>query len=281
VRTIKYTDIVTAVRSICIEAAYVLPDDVLARIKEARAAEPFSRAQNILDSIIENAGIASSQRIPICQDTGTAVFFVTLGDEVRVEGGGLIDAINEGVRRGYTDGYLRPSIVDDPIFDRINSGGNTPAITHVDLVAGDKLSISLLPKGGGCENMSALAMLKPSDGSAGVAKFVCDAVIRAGGNPCPPVVVGVGVGGTADAVCALAKKALLRPIGTHNEDGRYAQIERYLIKEINASGVGPQGLGGMHTALWVAVEYMPCHIASLPVAVCINCHAARRASAEL
>ena len=280
-RTIQYTDIVTAVRSICVEAAYVLPDDVLARIKEARAAEPFPRARDILDDIIENAGIAASQRIPICQDTGTAVFFVTLGDGVRVEGGGLIDAINEGVRRGYTDGYLRPSIVDDPIFDRINSGGNTPAVTHVDLVSGDKLSISLLPKGGGCENMSALAMLKPSDGSAGVAKFVCDAVIRAGGNPCPPVVVGVGVGGTADAVCALAKKALLRPIGVHNGDGRYAQIERYLMKEINASGVGPQGLGGMHTALWVAVEYMPCHIASLPVAVCVNCHAARRASAEL
>jgi fumarate hydratase subunit alpha len=264
----------------CIEAAYVLPDDVLARIKEARAAEPFPRAQGILDNIIENARIASSMRIPICQDTGTAVFFVEIGEDARIEGGSLMDAINEGVRRGYTDGYLRPSMVDDPIFDRINTGGNTPASVHVDLVPGDGLSITLLPKGAGCENMSALAMLKPSDGSAGVAKFVCDAVIRAGGNPCPPLVVGVGVGGTADAVCALAKKALLRPIGAHNGDGRYAQIERYLIKEINASGVGPQGLGGMHTALWVAIEYMPCHIASMPVAVCINCHAARRASVK-
>ncbi len=280
-RTLKYNDIITAVRSMCIEAAYVLPDDVLARIKEARAAETFSRAQWILDNIIENARIASSRRIPICQDTGTAVFFVKLGDGVRVDDGRLIDAINEGVRRGYTDGYLRSSIVDDPIFDRINTGGNTPAAVHVDLVPGDGLGITLLPKGAGCENMSALAMLKPSDGSAGVAKFVCDAVISAGGNPCPPLIVGVGVGGTADAVCALAKKALLRPVGVHNDDGRYAQIERYLIKEINASGVGPQGLGGMHTALWVAVEYMPCHIASMPVAVCINCHAARRASIEL
>ena len=280
-RTIQYADIVTAVRSMCIEAAYVLPDDVLVRIKEARAAEPFQRAQSILDDIIENARVASGRRIPICQDTGTAVFFVEMGDGARIDGGGLIDAVNEGVRLGYTDGYLRPSIVDDPIFDRINTGANTPAVVHVDPVAGDKLSITLLPKGAGCENMSALAMLKPSEGSAGVAKFVCDAVIRAGGNTCPPVVVGVGVGGTADAVCALAKKALLRPLGVHNADGRYAQIERYLIKEINASGVGPQGLGGMHTALWVAVEYMPCHIASMPVAVCMNCHAARRASVEL
>jgi len=280
-RTIKYSDIVTAVGSLCVKAACVLPDDVLARIKEAREAEPFPRARGILDDIIENAGIASNRRIPICQDTGTAVFFVTLGDGVRVDGGGLVDAINEGVRLGYTEGYLRPSIVSDPIFDRINTGGNAPAVVHVDLAAGDGLEITLLPKGGGCENMSALAMLKPSDGSAGVAKFVCDTVIRAGGNPCPPVIVGVGVGGTADAVCALAKKALLRPIGEHNGDGRYAQIERYLIKEINAGGVGPQGLGGMHTALWVAVEYMPCHIASLPVAVCINCHAARRAAAIL
>jgi len=280
-RTIRHSDVVTAVRSICIEAAHVLPDDVLARIKEARAAEPFPRAQGILDDIIENAQIASSRRIPICQDTGTAVFFVTFGEGARVDGAGLIDAVNEGVRRGYTDGYLRPSMVDDPIFDRINTGGNAPAVVHVDLAAGDGLEITLLPKGAGCENMSALAMLKPSDGSAGLAKFVCDAVVRAGGNPCPPLVVGVGVGGTADAVCTLAKRALLRPVGVNNADGRYAQIERYLIKEINASGVGPQGLGGMHTALWVAVEYMPCHIASMPVAVCINCHAARRASVKL
>jgi len=280
-KTIKYDDIITSVRSMCIEAAYVLPDDVLVRIKEARAAEPFHRAQGILDDIIENAHIASSRRIPICQDTGVAVFFVTLGDGVRVEGGSLIDAINEGVRRGYTDGYLRPSMVDDPVFDRINTGGNTPAIIHIDLVPGDVLGITLLPKGAGCENMSALAMLKPSEGSAGVAKFVCDAVIKAGGNPCPPLVIGVGIGGTADAVSTLAKKALLRPIGEHNRDGRYAQIERYLIKEINKSGVGPQGLGGMSTALWVSIEYMPCHIASMPAAVCINCHAARRASVEM
>jgi fumarate hydratase subunit alpha len=280
-RTIPYNDIVTAVRAMCMEAACVLPSDVLARIREARAAEPFPRAQLILDSVIENAEIASVRRIPICQDTGTAVFFVELGEAARVEGGGLIDAINEGVRRGYTDGNLRPSVVDDPVFDRVNTGGNTPAVVHVNLALGDRLSISLLPKGGGCENMSALAMLKPSDGSAGVAKFVCNAVVSAGGNPCPPLVVGVGVGGTADAACALAKKALLRPLGEHNADGRYAQLERYLIKEINASGVGPQGLGGMSTALWVAVEYMPCHIASMPVAVCINCHAARKASVEI
>jgi fumarate hydratase subunit alpha len=280
-RTIQYTDIVNAVRTICAEAACVLPDDVLARIKEARAAEPFPRARGILDDIIENARVASDRRIPICQDTGTAVFFVSLGNEVRIDGGGLIDAVNEGTRRGYAEGNLRSSIVDDPVFDRVNTGGNVPAVVHVDFAAGDRLSITLLPKGGGCENMSALAMLKPSDGSAGVAKFVRDAVVSAGGNPCPPVIVGVGIGGTADAVCALAKKALLRPVGEHNADGRYARLERYLLEEINASGIGPQGLGGMHTALWAAVEYMPCHIASMPVAVCINCHAARRASAEV
>ena len=280
-RTIPYSDIVAAVASLCVEAACVLPDDVLARIKEARAAEPFPRARGILDNIIENAAVASSRRIPVCQDTGAAVFFVTLGEDARVDGGGLVDAVNEGVRRGYAEGHLRPSMVNDPIFDRINTGGNTPAFVHVELAAGDGLGITLLPKGGGCENMSALAMLKPSDGSAGVAKFVCDTVIRAGGNPCPPVIVGVGVGGTADSVSVLAKKALLRPIGEHNADGRYAQIERYLMKEINGSGVGPQGLGGMHTALWAAVEYMPCHIASMPVAVCMNCHAARRASINI
>jgi fumarate hydratase subunit alpha len=277
-KIIQYSEIVNTVKKMCVDAACVLPDDVLTRIKQACADEPFPRAKIILSSIVENANIASEKKIPICQDTGFAIFFVKMGVDVKIEGGNLCGAINEGARLGCIDGYLRGSIVDDPIFDRKNTGDNTPAIIHIDLVDGDNLEITLLPKGGGCENMSALAMLKPSDGLQGVVKYVRDAVVNSGGNPCPPVMVGVGIGGTADAACLLAKKALLRPAGVHHTDVRYARLEKDLFREINASGVGPQGLGGLHTALWVSVEYMPCHIASMPVAVNINCHAARRAA---
>ncbi|MDR0330930.1 MAG: fumarate hydratase [Chitinispirillales bacterium] len=280
-RIIQYSTIVDTVKTMCIDAACVLPKGVLLRLKKAREREPFPRAQEILDQVIENANIAANNRVPICQDTGVAVFFIDIGSDVRIKGGSLRDAVNEGTRRGYAEGHLRGSIVDDPIFDRVNTGGNTPAVIHIDIAEGDRLSIALLPKGGGCENMSALAMLKPADGSQGVAAFVRGAVAGAGGNPCPPVVVGVGVGGTADAACILAKKALLRPIGEHNKDSRYARLEEYMLKDINESGVGPQGLGGKHTALWVAAEYMPCHIASMPVAVSLNCHAARSAFAEI
>ena len=280
-RTIQYSDIVDTVKKMCIDAARVLPDDVLARIRQARDDEPFPRARAILGQIIENAAIAASKNIPICQDTGFAVFFIKIGSDVRIDGGNLNDAINEGTRQGYADGYLRGSIVSDPVFDRKNTSGNTPAMIHTDLVDGDKLEIALLPKGGGCENMSGLAMLKPADGVQGIISFARDCVVNAGGNPCPPTVVGVGVGGTADAACILAKKALLRPVGNHNADDRYAKLEADLLDEINASGVGPQGLGGKHTALWVSVEYLPCHIASMPVAVSINCHAARRAAVIL
>ena len=277
-KNIQYIKIFDTVKNMCIDAACTLPEDVLARIERARRSEPFPRAQAILDQIIENAAIANDKRVPICQDTGTAVFFVKLGDDVRVEGGTLADAINEGTRAGYTDGYLRGSIVSDPIFDRKNTLDNTPASIHIDLTKGDMLEITLLPKGGGCENMSALGMLKPSDGLRGVMDFVRDTVVNAGGNPCPPVVVGIGVGGTADAACVLAKKALLRPLGEYHNDNRYAQLEKELLNEINASGVGPQGLGGKHTALWVSVEHAPCHIASMPVAVSINCHVSRKVS---
>ena len=280
-KIIQYSDIVSVVKNMCIDAACTLPDDVLAGIKTAYTAEPFPRAKTILAQIIENAEIANKERIPICQDTGYAVFFVSLGSNVLVEGGTLYDAINEGTRLGYKNGYLRASIVNDPIFDRKNTVDNTPAMIHIDLTNEDNLEITLLPKGGGCENMSGLAMLKPSDGLQGVIKFVKDTVINSGGNPCPPTVVGVGVGGTADAAGFLAKKALLRPMGIHHTDSRYAQLERDLLAEINAAGIGPQGLGGMHTALWVSIEYLPCHIASLPVAVNINCHAARKTTAVL
>jgi len=280
-KIIQYSTIVDTVKNLCIEAACILPADVLTSIEQAQRDEPFPRAQGILDQIIENAAIAKDNRVPICQDTGVAVFFVTVGDDVRVEGGILTDAINEGTRRGYVDGYLRGSIVSDPIFDRKNTLDNTPAIIHIEIIKGDRLEITLLPKGGGSENMSALCMLKPSDGLRGVMDFVRDAVVSAGGNPCPPVVVGVGVGGTADAACLLAKKALLRPLGEYHQDERYAQLEKELLDEINASGVGPQGLGGRHTALWVSAEYLPCHIASMPVAVSLNCHVSRKMSAVL
>jgi fumarate hydratase subunit alpha len=280
-KTIQHSDIIATVKTLCIDAATILPRDILDRLAAAHSSEPFPRAKSILSSIIENARIAAASRIPICQDTGTAVVFVKLGENVKIEGGSLKDAINAGIREGYLSGYLRSSIVSDPIFDRKNTSDNTPAIIHIDLVENDLLEITLLPKGGGCENMGALAMLKPSDGLSGVIDFVSRTVVGAGGNPCPPVVVGVGVGGTADAACALAKRAHLRPAGVHHPDTRYAQLERDLLERINASGVGPAGLGGKNTALWVSVEYMPCHIASMPVAVSINCHAARRVTAVL
>jgi fumarate hydratase subunit alpha len=280
-RTIKYSDISAAVKTLCIDAATVLPADVLDRIKTAYDSEPFQRAKYILGSIIENARVAAEGRIPVCQDTGTSVFYVEIGENVRIEGGSLKDAVNAGTREGHIEGFLRGSIVSDPLFDRKNTLDNTPAVIHIDLVAGEELRIALLPKGGGCENMSGLAMLKPSDGLQGVTEYVARVAVGAGGNPCPPVMVGVGVGGTADEACALAKKAHLRPAGVHHPDERYAQLERNLLDKINASGVGPAGLGGKNTALWVSVEHLPCHIASMPVAVSINCHATRRAAAVL
>jgi fumarate hydratase subunit alpha len=280
-KIIQYSQIVESVSGMCAAAACDLPEDVWESIKTARKNEPFPRAQEILDQILENAAIAKKERIPVCQDTGYAVYFVKLGADVRIEGGTLSGAINEGTGIGYTKGNLRASIVNDPLFDRKNTGNNAPAMIHVDIVSGDTLEIILLPKGGGCENMSRLAMLKPADGLQGVKKFVTESVVSAGGSPCPPVIVGAGVGGTADGAGILAKKALLRKVGVHNNDDRYANLETDLLNEINASGVGPQGLGGMHTALWVSVEYLPCHIASLPVAVSINCHAARRLSVVL
>ncbi|MCL2688659.1 MAG: fumarate hydratase [Chitinispirillia bacterium] len=280
-KIIQYQKIIESVSDMCIRAACDLPPDVWDGIKEARQKEPFPRAQIIIDQILENASIAQKERMPICQDTGSAVFFVKMGGDIRIDGGTLNDAISEGTRIGYTKGNLRCSIVGDPIFDRKNTGDNTPASIHVDIVDGDTLEIVLLPKGGGCENMSRLVMLKPSDGLQGVKKFVTESVISAGGNPCPPIIVGVGVGGTADGAGVLSKKALLRPAGVHHKDERYASLESDLLKEINAGGIGPQGLGGMSTALWVSVEYQPCHIASLPVAVSINCHAARRSTVIL
>lgn len=280
-RNVLYNDIVKAVKELCISACYNLPDDVYDALKSAVKTETNDLGKSILEQCITNANIASSEHLPICQDTGVAVFFVTIGNEVYVDGGLITDAINDGTRQGYQEGYLRKSIVNDPLFDRKNTGDNTPAFIHFDIIKGDQLTITILPKGGGCENMSALAMLKPADGKEAIIDLIVNTVKNAGGNPCPPVIIGVGVGGTADKASLLAKKALLRPIGKPNDDKRYADLEKEILSRVNNSGVGPQGLGGSTTALAVNIEYYPCHIASMPVAVNINCHAARNASVTL
>jgi len=280
-KTIPFHTIVKAVSDLCITAAYHLPEDVLLLLQNSVLTEKSSAGKEILRQCIKNANIAASEHIPICQDTGFAVFFVTMGAEVAISGGTISQAINCGVEQGYKEGYLRNSIVNDPLFDRKNTGNNTPAVISLDIVPGDKLTITILPKGGGCENMSALAMLKPSEGKDGLINFVVDTVSKAGGNPCPPLIVGVGIGGTADTAMYLAKKALLREAGASHPDQRYKDFEMELLYKINCCGNGPQGLGGTTTALAVHIETYPCHIASLPVAVNLNCHAARKATVTL
>jgi fumarate hydratase subunit alpha len=276
-RVIPYGTVIDAVQKLCIEAATQLPSDVLAALEQAMEGEDALRPKEILRQCLENAEIAATGNDPICQDTGVAIYFVEVGSEVTLSGGTLCDAIDEGTRRGYREGYLRNSMVNDPLFDRKNTGDNTPALIHFDMAQGETLAITLLPKGGGCENMSALAMLNPADGIAGVTDFVVTTVVRSGGKPCPPVIVGVGIGGTADTAAYLAKKALLRPVGSRHADTRYAELEAEILRKINDSGIGPQGLGGRTTAFAVHIEEHPCHIASLPVAVNLNCHAARKA----
>jgi fumarate hydratase subunit alpha len=276
-RIIPFKTIVEAVKKLCLDAASKLPDDVIAALNKSLEVETSPRGKEFIRQCLDNAKLASCRNDPVCQDTGVAVYFVELGSEVTVSGGTLIDAINEGTRQGYRDGYLRKSMVVDPLFDRKNTGDNTPAMVHIDMAPGEALSITLLPKGGGSENCSSLAMMNPSGGPAAIKDFVADAVIKSGGKPCPPVIVGVGIGGTADKAMLLAKKALLRPIGTIHIDNRYEKLEKDILEKINASGVGPQGLGGRVTALAVHIEECACHIASLPVAVNVNCHAAKRA----
>jgi len=280
-KVIPYEAIVNAVRELCLKACYVLPADIYTALENASRKEPSALGRSILEQCITNADIAVSEHLPICQDTGTAVFFVKIGDEVRVDGGLITDAIQEGTKHGYKDGYLRKSIVNDPLFDRRNTSDNTPASISIDIVKGDTLSITILPKGGGCENMSGLVMLKPADGKEAIIDFAVNTIKRAGGNPCPPTIIGIGIGGTADKASLLAKKALLRPVGSVHTDSRYAALEQEILARVNSTGVGPQGLGGATTALAVHIEYFPCHIASLPVAINLNCHAARSASIEL
>lgn len=273
-RKINVNQITDAVRDLCISTNCILGDDEVTYLKKMIDVEQSPIGKEILNMLIENARIAREEMIPICQDTGFAVVFVDLGQDVCLEGGDLNEAITEGVRQGYRDGYLRKSILSDPIR-RANTGDNTPPVIHVRIVPGDKVRIVVAPKGGGSENMSGIAMLKPADGIEGVKRFVVDKVAAGGGNPCPPVIVGVGIGGTFEYCAYLAKKALLRPLGQRNPDPFYAEVEMELLERINQTGIGPQGLGGRVTALDVHIETFPCHIASLPVAVNLNCHATR------
>ncbi|SHE88367.1 fumarate hydratase subunit alpha [Caldanaerobius fijiensis DSM 17918] len=272
-KEIKAADITAAVRDLCISSNCNLNKDVLDKINEALDTEEISHAKEILQMIIENQEIARQSQLPICQDTGIAVVFVELGQDVHIIGGNLKDAINEGVRIGYKEGYLRKSVVADPLMDRVNTGDNTPAIIHVEVVEGDKIRIVVCPKGAGSENMSSLAMLKPADGVEGVKRFVLDTVKKAGANPCPPIIVGVGIGGNFEYAPYLAKKALTRPIDIRHPV--YGWLEEQLLREINKLGIGPQGLGGSTTALAVNIEVYPTHIAQLPVAVNISCHVTR------
>lgn len=279
-KIIQYNDIVNVVTRLCKEANYYLGEDVLAALKENLKKEESPLGVDILQQLIENAEIARSEQMPICQDTGFAVFFVEVGQELKIEGGLLNDAINEGVRQGYTEGYLRKSIVSHPL-ERKNTGDNTPAIIYTSLVEGENLIITIAPKGGGSENMSAVKLLMPAQGVEGVKEFVLETVDKAGSNPCPPIVVGVGIGGTMEKAALIAKQALLRPLNVRHSDELIAKLEIELLERINKLGIGPQGLGGRTTALAVNIEIFPAHIASLPVAVNINCHAARHKSIRL
>jgi fumarate hydratase subunit alpha len=278
-RTIKATEVIGKVKQICMEANFLLGEDVVSAFKECLAQEESPTGRAILQELLDNAEIARKESIPMCQDTGFAVFFVEKGIDLCIEGD-LTDAINEGVRQGYAEGYLRKSIVSDPLR-RVNTKDNTPAVIWFEDVPGDKLKITIAPKGGGSENMSEVKMFKPADGAEGIKNFVVDRVKRSGANPCPPVVVGVGIGGTFEKCAYLAKKALLREIGSKHKDPYYAEMEDELLTKINKLGIGPQGFGGRTTALDVFIEVHPCHIASMPAAVNIQCHAARHKSVVL
>jgi len=274
VKQIDCTKVIEAVEKLCMEANYDLGQDVMQSFRKAKATESSPLGQEVLDLLIENAEVARLEKVPMCQDTGIAVLFVEIGQDLRVVGGSLTDALNEGVRRGYEKGYLRKSVVNDPL-ERVNTKDNTPAVIHYDIVPGEQLKIIIAPKGAGSENMSALKMCKPSEGLDGVIGFVLDTVNNAGGNPCPPIVVGVGIGGTMEKATILAKRGLLRNIGERNRDERLAKIELDILDKINKTGIGPAGFGGITTALDVHIETYPTHIAMMPVAVNINCHAAR------
>lgn len=279
-RELDVAEITKAVRQLSMDANYYLPADVKAHLEKNKKKEKWLLAVDTLDRIIINAEMAAEEQLPMCQDTGMTMVFVELGQDVHLVGGSLEDAVNEGIRQGYRDGYLRKSVVGDPL-QRKNTGDNTPGVIHLKLVEGDKVKVMVAPKGFGSENMSQLKMLKPSDGVAGVKEFILKVCREAGPNACPPLVVGVGIGGTFDKAAALAKAAVMRPLDTANANPYYADLEKELLEKINELGVGPQGYGGMTTAIAVAIEYYPTHIAGLPVAVNINCHATRHKEAIL
>ncbi|OOE14462.1 fumarate hydratase [Fictibacillus arsenicus] len=280
-KIIKYEEIVKHVSKMCQEANFDLGQDVVNAFQSALKKEKSETGKDILEQLIANADIATSERVPMCQDTGVSVFIIELGQDCHITDGKLYDAINEGVKKGYEEGYLRHSIVDHPITREKSKGYNTPSIIHVELVEGDELVIHMSAKGGGSENMSTLKMLKPSDGVEGVKNFILDTVRVAGPNACPPLVVGVGVGGNFERSAYLAKKSLFRPIGHRNERTEISELEMELMEKINQLGIGPQGMGGSTTALDVKIEIEPCHIAALPVAVNLNCHASRHKEIRL
>ena len=273
-KTINVNEIIKTVKELSIEANYYLPNDVKEAIEEAEKNEKWPIANNILNKILENSQIASAEKMPICQDTGLACVFIDIGQDVHITGGSLEEAINEGVRQGYAEGFLRKSVVKDPLH-RVNTNDNTPALIYYNMVPGDRVKITVAPKGFGSENMSRIAMLKPSDGLEGVKNFVLETVRMAGPNPCPPIVIGIGIGGSFDKAAYLAKKALIRPVNENNTDEFYGNLEKELLEEVNKIGIGPQGFGGKTTALALNIETYPTHIAGLPVAVNINCHATR------
>lgn len=280
VRTIQAEQITQEVAQMCKEAAYYLPGDVFAALERGRLSEKSPVGREVLDQIITNAKIAKEEDRPICQDTGMTIVFVELGQDVHIEGGNLNDAINAGVAKGYTEGYLRKSVVAEPLFDRKNTQDNTPAVIYTEIVPGDKLTIQVEPKGFGSENKSGLKMLVPADGVKGVKKAVMDIILHASCNPCPPMVVGIGIGGTMDRAAVMSKKALLRPTNVRNAHPEYAKLEEELLELINQTGIGPQ-LGGTISALAVNIEWGPTHIAGLPVAVTICCHACRHSKRVL
>lgn len=280
-RKIDAAIITETVHDLFLQANYFIGTDIFEQLKQRRELEESPIGKSVLTQIIKNNEIAAQEQLPICQDTGLAVLFIELGQEVAVVGGDLNEAINAGVSEACTNGYLRKSVVDDPLFDRLNTNNNTPAITHINIVPGNRIKITVTAKGFGSENMSKMKMLKPADGVEGVKNFVIQTAVDAGPNPCPPIIVGVGIGGTMEKAAILSKRALLRPLGQENQDPRYAALEREVLDEINKSGVGPAGLGGRTTALAVNIDYFPTHIAGLPVAVNICCHASRQAQKVL
>lgn len=279
-RKIDVSEVTKIIRRLCIEANYYCSEDILNALRKEKALESSPIGENILGQILDNAQIAKEKKMPICQDTGMAIVFLTVGQEVFFEGGNIEDAVHEGVRQGYTDGYLRKSVVNDP-FDRVNTGDNTPAIIHYEIVPGNQVKIEVAPKGFGSENMSLIHMLKPADGIEGAKRVILETVDRAGGNACPPMIIGVGIGGSFEKSALLAKKSLLREVDEHSDIAYVKELEIELLDKINQLGIGPQGLGGRTTALAVHVETYPTHIAGLPVAVNISCHVTRHAKEVL